>query len=233
MTSRGFAPDHTIGPVPGTCPLCGTRRARRGCPAVGGQICAVCCGTKRLTEIACPSDCPWLATAREHPAAAVVRQQQRDIALLMRALRDFSERQSQLFLLISTFLVKYEAPELHAIVDADALEGLGALASTYETSIRGVIYEHRPQSLPAERLVNLLKPILAKAGEGGGTAFERDAAVVLRRVEETAREVRGADGANRRAFLDFLTRVITRRPEAEAPPPGATESDERSRLILP
>jgi len=231
MSSRVFVPDHTIGAVPGTCPLCGTRRARRGCPAVGAQICAVCCGTKRLIEIPCPSDCPWLATAREHPAAAVVRQRQRDVALLMRAVRDFSERQSQVFLLISTFLVKYEAPELRAINDRDVIEGLAALASTYETSVRGVIYEHRPASLPAERLVNLLKPILAQAGEGGGSAFEGDAAVVLRRAVETAREAGAAEAANPRAFLDFLTRVIMRRPDADAAP--GPDAGEAPRLILP
>ena len=214
------------------CPLCGTRRARRGCPALGQQICAVCCGTKRLTQIACPSDCSWLAIAREHPAAAVVRQQQRDGALIVRALRDFSERQSQLFLLLSTFLTKYEAPELHSIVDDDVAEAVAALASTYETSVRGVIYEHRPASLPAERLVNLLKPILATAGESGGSAFERDAAFVLRRAEEAIREVHGTNRENSRAFLDFLSRVIARRPEADggAQAPGA---DEPSRLILP
>ena len=194
------------------------------------QICAICCSTKRLTQIACPSDCAWLATAREHPAAAVLRQQQRDGALVGRALRDFGERQSQLFLLISTFLIKYEAPELQSIIDDDVAEGMAALASTYETSVRGVIYEHRPASLAAERLVNLLKPILAKAGEGGGSAFERDAAVVLRRTEEIVREARASDADNRRAFLDLLSRVVARRPEADA---AAAESDERSRLILP
>src|SRR6185436_14797272 len=87
------------------CPLCGARRARRGCPALAKEICAVCCGTKRLVQIQCPSDCTWLASAREHPAAIVVRQQQRDVGLLLQVLRDFGERQSQLFLLIATFLV--------------------------------------------------------------------------------------------------------------------------------
>jgi len=149
----------------------------------------------------------------------------------MRALRDFSERQSQLFLLISTFLTKYEAPELQSLVDDDVAEAMAAMASTYETSVRGVIYEHRPASLPAERLVSLFRPVLAKAAEGGGTAFERDAAVVLRRTEETVREVRAADRENGRAFVDFLSRVIARKPEADAAPPGA--EPERSRLILP
>src|SRR5438067_12053559 len=167
------------------CPLCGIRRARRSCPAVGQQICAVCCGTKRLTQIACPSDCPWLASAREHPAAAVVRQQQRDTAMLMQAMRDFDQRQSQLFLLINTFLLRYQPSELQPLVDDDVVEAMSALASTYETAARGLIYEHRPASLPAERLVTALKPILGQAAEGGGSAFERDLAVVLRRAEET------------------------------------------------
>src|SRR6185436_15038482 len=123
------------------CPLCGARRARRGCPALGKQICAVCCGTKRLTQIQCPSDCAYLATAREHPPAAAVRQQQRDLGLLVQFMRDFNQRQSQLFFLIATFLARYEAPEFQPLIDDDVGEAAAALASTFETAARGVIYE--------------------------------------------------------------------------------------------
>jgi hypothetical protein len=164
------------------CPLCGTRRARRGCPALGQQICAICCGTKRLVQIRCPSDCTWLASAREHPPAVVIRQQQHDIALLVRAIGDLTERQSQLFFLLSTVLVRYEPPELQPLVDGDVGEGATALAATLETASRGVIYEHRPASLPAERVMTAMKAVLAEAGRGGGSAFDRDAAVVMRRL---------------------------------------------------
>src|SRR6476646_9038375 len=115
------------------CPLCGVRRARRGCPALGKQICAVCCGTKRLVEIQCPSDCPYLATARVHPAAVTVRQQQRDVASLTHAVRDLSERQSELFFLINSFLQQYKPPELQALVDLDVVDAVAALAGTFET----------------------------------------------------------------------------------------------------
>jgi hypothetical protein len=215
------------------CPLCGVRRARRSCPALGQQICAVCCGTKRLTQIACPNDCAWLVSAREHPAAAVVRQQQRDVALMLQVMRDFDERQSQLFLLINSFLVKYQAPEFQPLVDDDVAEAMAALASTYETSVRGVIYEHRPASLPAERLVSALRPILVKAGEGGGSAFERDLAVVLRRTVETVHDVRATDQANRRAFIEFLPRVVIRRPDADRDAQAAADAAAPSRLIIP
>lgn len=213
------------------CPLCGNRRARRGCPAVGQQICAVCCGTKRLVEINCPSDCVWLASAREHPPAAAVRQQQRDRALLMPLMLDFTERQAELFFLIASFIVRYEPPELHPLYDEDVAEGVGALASTFETASRGVIYEHRAASLPAERLSAALKPALAEMGRGFGSAFERDAAGVLRRLSTLAGDVRALEPGNRRALLEMLRRVVTALPPADAK--NAADAEPPSSLIVP
>ena len=212
------------------CPLCETRRARRGCPALGQQICPVCCATKRLVQIQCPSDCGYLAAAREHPSAAIVRQHQRDLGTLMHAMRDLNERQSQLFLLVATALVRYQPPELQTLVDDDVTEAAAALAATFETASRGVIYEHRPASLSAERLAGTLKPVLAEAGAGGGSAFERDAAVVLRRFEEAAREVRAADAHNRRALLDLLARISAKSTELASP--ASEPREERSPLII-
>ena len=211
------------------CPLCGTRRARRGCPALDKQICAVCCGTKRLVQIRCPSDCAWLATAREHPPATVIRQRQQDVGILSRVLRDLSERQSQLIFLITSFLATYQPTELHAPIDDDVVEAISSLAATFETASRGLIYDHRPASLLAERLATALRPVLEEAGRGAGSSFERDAAVVLRRLEEAVRDVRTFDQTNRQAFLDLLRRVMT--PSGEEP--SADESPDRSRLIVP
>jgi hypothetical protein len=213
------------------CPLCGVRRARRGCPALGKQICAVCCGTKRLVEIQCPSDCPWLASAREHPPAVAVRQQQRDFGVMLEGMRDFSRRQSQLFILVTTFLVRYESPELQRPVDDDVADAFGALAATYETASRGVIYEHRPASLAAAQLMNALKPVLAEAGKGAGTPFERDVVTVLRRVAESVTKVRAIETGNARAFLDLLGRVIQAKDDHAAP--EAAASPDEPRLIVP
>jgi hypothetical protein len=211
------------------CPLCGQRKARRACPALGTQICAVCCGTKRLVEIRCPNDCGYLATAREHPPAVAVRQQQRDVGAILRFMRDLDERQSRLFFLIVTFLVRYEPPELHAIIDEDVVEATAAIAATFETAARGVIYEHRPASLSGERLANELKQMLAEAGEQGGAAFRQDAAVVLRRVETAAREATKG-GGGRRAFLDLAGRVTAhKRPESTE----SSEVDRAPRVIIP
>ena len=210
------------------CPLCGVRRARRGCPALDKQICAVCCGTKRLVQIHCPSDCTWLASAREHPPAVAVRRHQRDLTVLAQATRDFNERQTQIFVLIASFLLRYTPPDLHAVIDSDVAEAAAALASTFETAARGVIYEHRPASLPAERLSTELRQMLAEAGKGATSSFDRDAGVVLRRVEEAVRDLRATDHDNTRAFLDVLARALP-----PAAPDAPDESAEASRLIVP
>jgi hypothetical protein len=216
------------------CPLCRTRKARRGCPALGQQICAVCCGTKRLTEIACPSDCTWLASSRDHPSAATVRRQQQDLSLLVDSIRDFNERQSRLYLLIASFLSRYQPADLTRVIDDDVAEAADAMASTYETAARGVIYEHRPASLPAERLVSGLKPLLAEAGKGAGSSFERDASVVLRRVRSVIETVRTGRPGEPRAYLELLGRVMrSDRTAAPGDADGEGSDPSASRLIVP
>jgi hypothetical protein len=192
----------------------------------------VCCGTKRLVQIRCPSDCVWLVSARQHPPAIVVRQQERDVAQLVQVMRDFTERQTQLFFLIATFLIRYQPPQLQALVDEDVADGAAALAATFETASRGVIYEHRPASLSAERLMAALKAVLVEAGRGLGSAFERDAVAVLRRVAAASTEFRTQEPHSRCAFLDLLGRAISREPESKEEAEPAADATP-PRLILP
>ena len=142
------------------CPLCRQRAARRRCPALGRDICAVCCGTKRLVEITCPPDCGYLKASQAHPPASVRRQQERDLGFLMAMHEGLSPAQSELFWAILTFVVGFRADPLMKVVDDDLSDGAAALAATYETAGRGVIYEHRPQSLVAQRFVTDLQAFL-------------------------------------------------------------------------
>jgi hypothetical protein len=209
------------------CRLCGQRRARRACPALGHDICTVCCGTKRQVEIHCPADCPHLTAAREHPPAAALRQRQQDLDVALLLVRDFNQRQSQIFFLVATFLVRYQPPELHQLLDADVAEAATALAATYETAMRGVIYEHQATTVAGARLAAALKPLLQEAGQGGGTSFERDAAVVLRRIEDVARHRTALAASAPRALVEVFGRMIRTTDEANGP------TADVPRLIVP
>jgi hypothetical protein len=174
----------------------------------------------------------YLAASRDHPPAAVVRQQRHDVGFVMQFVRDFSDRQSQLFVLISTFLIRTAAgaDALHSLVDTDVADAMQSLASTYETSVRGVIYEHRPTSLPAQRIVAGLTPLLAEAGKSGGTSFERDAAVVMRRLEQAVADVHAGDDADRHVFLGMLGRIFSKAAEHDG---SASAPPDAPRLIVP
>jgi hypothetical protein len=189
------------------CALCGQRKAKRACPALGRQICAVCCGTKRLVEINCPADCVYLTTARTHPPAVVQRQQEQDRAQLLPLLTGLSERQTRLFLMLGALISRHQSEMLQRLVDDDIAQAAEAHAATLETAARGIVYEHRPASLAAERLMTELKVLVAEAARKGGSALERDAAVALRRIEGAAKESAKAqpDGT---AFHQLLVRVL-------------------------
>lgn len=199
-----------------TCPLCGQRRARRACPALGHQICAVCCGTKRLTEIQCPPDCGYLVSAKTHPPAALQRQQERDARFVLPMIAGLSEHQYQLFFLVQGTLHQLaETGELP--VDDDVIrETAQALAATYETASKGIIYEHRPSSLHAERLSRELKPLLEGQEGHRPVASERDLVEVLRRIERAADKARAALDGGHRAYLDLVGRLMQPAPQADA-----------------
>jgi hypothetical protein len=200
------------------------RKAKRSCPGTGAQICTVCCGTKRLVEIACPPSCIYLTTAQRHPAAIVKRQQEQDLTVLMTALGPLSEPQLQLFFLMHTVISRFK-PEGPPLVDADIAEAAGALGASFETASRGVLYEQQATSPAAEALRRELKALLTKVGGEGGTRFEREAAVVLRGIERGAKHETPGIGTGTVDYLTLVARILNERP------PDASHA--ASRIILP
>jgi hypothetical protein len=214
------------------CPLCGERKAKRACPALNQLICAVCCGTKRLVEINCPADCIYLTTAKAHPPAVVQRQLEHDRALLLPLLGGMSERQARVFLMFAALIARYQGEAFQKLQDEDIALATEALAATLETSVKGIVYEHRAATVPADRLLTELKGMVAEITKEGGTALERDAAIALRRLEAAAREIAKSDAAGA-AFQQLLVRLLLP-PGGPAAGAGAeTATAPASSLIIP
>jgi hypothetical protein len=220
------------------CPLCSTRKPRRHCPALGTPICPVCCGTKRRVEVACPDGCPYLAAADVHPPAAVRKQRQRDLEFAARLVHRVSDGAYSLVLVLQDVVARYRPLAIPALRDGDVAEACGALAATLETSAKGIIYEHQPQSLPAQRLAGELRAALQAAG--GTSSAERDAAVALRRMEGAARSAAATLAGRDSAYLDFIDRLprelAAAAPPGETVPPSGAEGSrpgDGPRLIIP
>ncbi len=73
------------------CVHCGASKGKRACPALGGEICAPCCGKYRLVEIACPADCKWLGGLAVLRADAPVAFTADDEDAAFRKLVEFTE----------------------------------------------------------------------------------------------------------------------------------------------
>lgn len=197
------------------CPRCGTRKARRRCPALNTLICAVCCGTKRRIEIACPDQCGWLRAAEAHPPAALQRQQADDQRRLY-ALLDALDQGAYIALTACVqAAVSYRTSAVPSPLDVDFQAAAAALAATLETAARGVIYEHQPDSLVAGRLVPVLRTALDRLSADGATLADSDASAALRRIERTVRDTRCDHPERPSAFFDFLGRVLRQGPDEE------------------
>ncbi|HVH28144.1 MAG TPA: hypothetical protein VM818_15355 [Vicinamibacterales bacterium] len=146
-------------------------------------------------------------------------------------MRDLSRQQTELFFLINAFLLRYEPLELHPLIDADVAEAAAALAGTFETASRGVIYEHRPAGLPADRLATALRPVIAEACQHAGAVNDRDIAVVLRRLEEGARAAGAAEPEQPRAYFDLIGRTLKGRHEMPETT-GDADATPAPRLII-
>ena len=215
------------------CPLCRRRRARRACPALAREICAVCCATKRLTEIRCPDDCRYLASAQSHPPAVVQRRQERDARFLLPIVAGLQPRQYSLFFFLQQVLHGIVLAGRLRVDDRTVRESAEALAKTYETASKGIIYAHQASSPAAERLSQELKPLLDDPPAAGGPkAAERDVAEVLRCVERAAAGAEGALGGGGNAYLELAGRLA--KPAAGAPGPDRREeADDEPRIIVP
>ena len=91
------------------------------------------------------------------------------------------------------------------------------MATSLETSSKGVIFEEATASIPAEGLRRALKPVIDEVTKGGGSRAEREVAIVLRGIERGARHEGALIGDGETAYLDLVGRVFQQRPRARTP----------------
>ncbi len=147
---------------------------------------------------------------------------------------DLGEAQTDLMAKLLTFLREYRGDGLLKTTDSDVEQAAAALAATYETAARGLIYEQRPSSLPAQRLFSDLKLLVTQLAGDRGSSFDRDASAVLRAIERGARDARKTLPGGDAAYLELVRRLIAapgeRQQEAR---PGDIVQPGGSLLIRP
>lgn len=167
------------------------------------------------------------------------RQQERDARFLLPLVKGLTQRQYELFFLVQGIFRRLDQAGELPVNDKIISDTAQALAATYDTASKGIIYEHRPPSLPAERLSKELKPLLEGLDGKGPVANVNDLTEVLRLVERAARDAGSALEGGKRAYLELIGRLMhtTSNTTAEQPDgtgtPPAQQQSPSARVIIP
>lgn len=203
------------------CRLCETRKPKRFCPGVRGDICALCCGNAREVTVDCPIDCEYLVEARLHerlPDVDPAGFPNKDVKVTEDFLRDHGD----LLVFLSRSLLA-AALETQGAADADVREALDALIRTHRTMDSGLIYETRSPNPYAEsvrmRWLESLEKLRKDVHEATGMHSIRDSEVLGILVFLQRVAIQHDNGRPRgKAFLSFLAGHF--RPAAAPPQPG-------------
>ena len=210
------------------CAICETRRPRRFCPGVGGEICSQCCGAEREVTVNCPLDCEFLQEARKHEKRQEVdfeKMPNQDIRVSEKLLQE----NESLLVFVGRTLAEAELRTPGA-VDGDVREALDGLIRTYRTLQSGVYYESVPDNPLAAEIYRTVQrgveEFRRQEQQKLGMSKTRDGDVLailvfLQRVEYDRNNGRPRG----RAFLDMLIEFYG------VGPVSATSRD--SPLILP
>ena len=201
------------------CQICETRKPRRHCPGLNGEICSICCGIEREVSISCPLDCPYLAEARIHEKLPPLNPNEvpnRDV----RVTEEFLREHEPLLMYLSARLLETSLTSAGA-VDSDVREALQSLIRTYRTLQSGLYYETRPTNLIAagihERMQEAVEALRKQLAEKSAPPI-RDAEILGTLVFLERVELNQNNGRPRgRAFLDYLRAYFPQNQESVSP----------------
>ena len=200
-----------------SCAICHTRRPKRFCPGVRGDICTICCGTEREVTVDCPLDCVYLHEAHQHEKIERTDPHNfpnQDIRVTEEFLRDHEP----LLLFLARTLLDAALTTSRA-VDFDVRDALDALIRTYRTLQSGVYYETLPANPIAASICRLaqtgIEEFRKQEPERTGMTHTRDADILGLLVFLQRLELDNNNGRKRgRAYMDFLSGFFQEQPES-------------------
>jgi hypothetical protein len=217
-----------------SCALCETRKEKRFCPAVHGQICPQCCGEQREITLDCPSSCVYLQQSRQHEKPRGAGDVSAEALFgSVEIGQQFLYEHEHLIVGLSFALTQAVRTD-RTLTDQDLIGALSALAKSYETLVNsGLHYEApvpnlRQQAVSAE-MQKMVREYRETEQKHMGYVRLRDQEI-LRALVFLVRMgyARTSGRPKSRAFIDFLMHQF---PEQETAVVGPEKSG--GSIILP
>jgi hypothetical protein len=201
------------------CGLCDLKRAKRHCPAKSALICPQCCGEKRVLEIDCPENCPYLIAGRARGIADYNRRigalDSRDHDRNSRVFHDHQDVIARL-----EYAIARERMSSRDLRDRDVMQAVNILLDTYRTEDNGVLYEKTSEDLRIEPLRRELRKVIEslrnQGGEAKGIVDPQSTRLQLSVAIDCLECIRSmvvayqSDKHSSSGYVDFLARVLPR-----------------------
>jgi hypothetical protein len=203
------------------CALCETRKPRRHCPAINGDICPQCCGSAREVTLVCPFDCVYLREARVHEKLVDVDPRTfpyPDIKIT----EGFLVRQEPLLLAAAAALAE-GAMEASNAYDSDMREAIDATIRTYRTLLSGLYYEALPDNKVAAAIFRRARGRIEEfrervaAGTSHGSTRDSEVLGVLVFLQRMALDNDNQRAKSRRFIGILLVNLPERALDADEP----------------
>jgi hypothetical protein len=215
-------------PAAALCAICHKRKAKRNCPGLRQDICALCCGTEREVTVDCPFDCTYLRESRRYgwekfPPPASLPFPEMEVG------ESFLAEHEQFIGQIGLALLRYTL-ENPKTTDHDLEGALEKMVRTYETLSSGIYYESLPEESSQIGVFRTLKSFLDEYQEkerkqAGGLAGLKSSDVIRSLVFlDRLATVHSNKRPRGKAFIDFLRQTY---------PEVAAARKEESGLIIP
>jgi hypothetical protein len=203
------------------CGLCDLRKARRLCPVKNALICPQCCGEKRVLEIDCPENCPYLIAGR----AREMEDYSRRIGSLNitdheRNSRVFKDHQDVIARL--EYAIARERMSSRDLADKDVAQAVNVLLDTYRTEANGVLYEKTSEDLRVEPMRRELRSVIESLRNPEGAAkgivdpqstrLQLGVAIdCLECIRSMVTVYQAGRNSSASGYVDFLARVLPRK----------------------
>ena len=145
-------------------------------------------------------------------------------------IQTFTQQQYQIFLFLLLTIHRFRSKSSVRLLDEDIVEAANALAATLETASKGIIYEHRPTSLPAQNLTAELAKALKDLNERAERSLDGDSTIALRGIKRAASDAQTTLSEGETSCLDWLDRLAS---NFEVSPQHGPLPDQTPELISP
>ena len=146
-------------------------------------------------------------------------------------IQTFTKQQYQVFLFLLLTIHRFRRKSSVRLLDEDIVGAANALAATLETASKGIIYEHRPTSLPAQNLTAELAKALKDLNERAERSLDGDSTIALRGIKRAAADAQTTLSEGETSCLDWLDRLASN--FEVSPQHGTTTPNQTPELISP